>query len=170
MMLYFLKEAQELEQEFVNFKNKFKDVILERLCDYKNKNYWLIEEKEDSLYIGVTNDITKDLVNYYDNRYAIWNNLINAIIMRYQFSSFAYYKDVSLYDWINEGLTAFVKGLFNRLKRSVINLLKLDDEMDEIAKGTDEYQELEAKKQHILNVEMEQKFNALTLSNVFDNF
>ena len=139
MMLYFLKEAQELEQEFVNFKNKFKDVILERLRDYKNKNYWLIEEKEDSLYIGATNNIAKDLVNYYDNRYAIWNNLINAIIMRYQFSSFAYYKDVSLYYWINEGLTAFVKRLFNRLKHSVIDLLKLDDEMDEIAEGTDEY-------------------------------
>lgn len=167
-MLHFLKEAQELEQEFVNFKNKFKDVILERLRDYKNKNYWLIEEKGDSLYIWATNDITKDLVNYYDNRYAIWNNLINAIIMRYQFFGFAYYKNILLHDWINESLTAFVKGVFNGLKHSVIDLLKLDDEMDEIAEGTDEHRELEAKKEHILKVEIEQKFNALTLSAVFN--
>ena len=170
MLLYFLKQAQEMEQEFVNFKEKFKAVILERLRDYQNENYWVIEENEDNLYIRAKGDIAQDLVNYKDNRYLIWNNLINAVIMRYRFSSFTFYENFWLHDWINDGLVSFVRNLFNTLKRPVIDLLKLDKEMAEIAEDTDEYRELAAKKEHILNVKMEQKFNALTLNDIFDQF
>lgn len=117
MTLEQIKEAAEINKQFLQFKNYMKERIVKVVLDVKNEDYWRcfntpqIQATCEIKFTGCTK-----MINFADEYKEIGDDLLRLILYEYDLSGFISFKDITLHDWGQQILAKFLYDIMRKFE------------------------------------------------------